>query len=134
MDLRDLWRPGGGASKLTYRLLGVLLHGLPGHSAYKTAVRDSIPDEQLAALAKRPREHHGVWSHTDLRLANIEDLLAMQVRGLRPTNDWAPVPRPGVARAATRRALSPEGFAYLQKIRHDHERANGYGIGAEEAG
>jgi hypothetical protein len=138
IDLRDLWRPGGGASKLTYRRrLGVLLNGLPGHSTYKTAVRDSIPDEELAELAKKPRDKHGVWSHEALRLAALEDQVKLlrrdivAVLGGKLSGEFEPTPRPGVAPAKKRRALSAEGFAYLMKIRLDHERANGYGIGAK---
>lgn len=55
---------------------------------------------------------------------------------MRITSDFEPHPRPGIARAEAkaRRVLSAEGFAYLQKLRYDHERENGYGIGAPEAG
>lgn len=137
VDLRDLWRPGGGSSKLTYRRLGVLLDGLPGHSAYKTAVRDSIPDEELAAMAKKPRDKHGPWSHTDLLVVSLVDEVRLLRRDLIAVNggklsgEFEPTPRPGVPRTSKRRALSAEGHAYLMKIRLEHERAHGYGIGAE---
>lgn len=131
IDLRDLWRRGGGASKMTYRLLGVLIDGLPGHSAYKTAVRDSLSDEQLAELAKEPRDRHGVWSHTDLLIAALVDRIELlrrdvvAVNGGKVKGEFEPIPRPGVA-TRRRKALSAEGHAYLRRIREEHARANGY--------
>ncbi|RGP48472.1 hypothetical protein [Rhodococcus qingshengii] len=40
MDLRDLWRPGGGPSQLSLRLLWVLIQKLPSHSALAISEND----------------------------------------------------------------------------------------------
>jgi hypothetical protein len=135
VDLRDLWRPGGGASRLTYRRLAVLIdHALPGESATKTAMRDALGDEVLAKLSKVPSEGHGRWSHAELLLARVIDLLGVVASGMQLKEAPPPYPRPGVA-AQKRRALSPEGHAYLMKIRREHERLHGYSTdGATEAG
>lgn len=101
-----------------------MLRELPGESAYKTAVRDSLPDEQLAELAKHGEPGHGPWSRTDLRLAAIEDLLAVLARGMRIQGDWKPVPRPGIA-AARRRRIGAAQLAYLQRLRDRHEEQYG---------
>lgn len=51
IDLRDLWRPGGGASRLTYRRLLVLVGRLPQDSAFMSACKDSFPvSPETAAL------------------------------------------------------------------------------------
>lgn len=129
VDLRDLWRPQGGQSRLTYRLLGVLIEHLPGESATKTAQRDQIPDETLAELAKQPPGRHGPWSHLDLLVAALIDRVELLRRdtaalhGVKPPGRFEPVPRPGIA--AKRRALSPEGRAYLQRLRDEHAALHG---------
>jgi len=135
IDLRDLWRPGGGAARLTYRRLKVLIdYALPGESATKTAQRDEIPDEQLAKIARLPQEGHGRWSHSDLLLARVIDLLGVVASGMRLKDPPAPWPRPGLP-ARRRRALSPEGHAYLARIRREHAELHGYSLGdGTEAG
>jgi hypothetical protein len=60
---------------LTYRLLGVLLAQLPGESAYKTALRDAIPDDELADLVGKPENGHGPWSRLALLVADEIDEL-----------------------------------------------------------
>lgn len=102
---------------------------MPGESAYKTAVRDSIPDDELAEMAKQPRRGHGPWSTADLHLATIADLLRWVIfavyasQGGKP-REPEPMPRPGVA--PKRRALTPEWRRYLQKLRDDHAERHGY--------
>jgi hypothetical protein len=139
IDLRDLYRPGGGQSRLTYRLLGVLLDHLPGESAYKTAIRDALTDDDLTQIAKEPRRGHGPWSSTDLLLASAIDHLKWVIyavyaaQGGKPKQP-DPLPRPGVA--TKRRALSPEGRAYLQRLRDNQGAAAPppAPVGAEETG
>jgi hypothetical protein len=130
LDVRDLWRPGGGRSRLTYRLLGVLLRQLPGQSAYKTAVRDAVSDEDLAAYAKQPRTGHGPWSHHELISVAQVDVLRMILHVLvlahggksKPPEPW---PRPGVV-TKRRKALSPEGLAHLRRLREEHAQLHKY--------
>jgi hypothetical protein len=136
VDLRDLWRPGGGTSRLTYRQVGSWIARLPGESQYKTAVRESLSDEQLAELSKRPREGHGPWSQSELLLAHIGDVIRVQTYILQAINtDKAhrsklrapePYPRPGVAakkaqqeRKHVEHGLSAQQRALLESI-HTH--------------
>jgi len=107
----------------------VLLDNLPGESAYKTAVRDDLTDEQLTAVGGQPRRGHGPWSNTDLLLASAIDHLKWVIyavyaaQGGKPKQPQ-PTPRPGVA--PKRRALSAEGSAYLRRLREEHARIHGY--------
>ncbi len=130
--MRDLFRPDGGTSRLTYRQVAAWLDLLPGESAYKTAIRDALSDEQLAALAKRPREGHGPWSHAELLLAHIVDMLAWVIyaipaaQGGKPKKP-KPFPRPGVPkerkqfeRQATK-VLTAAQRAYLERMHHRRE-------------
>lgn len=102
----------------------MLIDHLPGESAYKTAVRDALPDEQLAELAKYAEPGRGPWSRTDLRLAAIEDLLSVLAHGMQIKGDWKPVPRPGIAAPKRRRLAAPQ-LAYLQRLRDQHEQRYG---------
>lgn len=124
VDLRDLYRDGGGASALTYRAAAVLVDGLPGESLTKTAIRDAIPDARLAELAKQPRQGHGQWSHVELRLAAIEDLLGVLARGQRIVGDWSPVPRPGIP-GKQRKRIGSDQLAHLRRLAAEHEQLHG---------
>lgn len=110
---------------MTWRLLHDLIVGLPGESLTKTAMRDSLTDEELAELADRPRTGHGPWSDITMRLAAIEDVLRQQTaitvwlagdRRNRPRMP-DPVPRPGVAAGRKRRQLTTADKAYLAHLR-----------------
>jgi hypothetical protein len=119
-DLRDLWRPGGGESKLTWRRLRVLIDALPGESATKTATRDELSDAELVELSKQVKAH-GAWSHSEYLLAQIADLLSWVIfaeyhsQGGKPKPP-EPLSRPGVVGKKSR-ALSDEGREYLRKLR-----------------
>lgn len=123
--LKDLWRDGGD---LTYREVSVLFDGLPGECLTKTAIRDKLTDEQLADLARK-RDGHGQWSHTDLRLAAIEDLLGIIARGQRIVDDFKPVDRPGISRGR-RRGGNPIVAAAVRAIAEEHARLHGYDLEA----
>lgn len=131
VDLRDLWRPRGGTSRLTYRLLGVLIDGLPGESLTKTAIRDQVPDDQLAKWAEQPRTGHGPWSHADLLIAALIDRVELLRRdtitlhGAKPPGEFQPVRRPGMP-SQRKRALTPEGLSYLRRLREAHAQQHGY--------
>lgn len=106
---------------MTHRHCLNLLDQLPGESAYKTAVLDSLSDEELAKLGEQPREGRGRWSHSALLQADEIDALRQIAYILIKVNGGAakppqPYPRPGV-QAKRRRALSEEGRAYLQRLR-----------------
>lgn len=55
IDLRDLYRPGGGSSRLTLRRLRVLVRGLPPDSWTWLSVRED--NEQAKADATVTRLH-----------------------------------------------------------------------------
>jgi hypothetical protein len=133
LDLRDLYRPHGGTSGLTYRLLGVLLAQLPGESAYKTALRDAIPDDELAELASKPSDGHGPWSRLALLVADEIDELRMlrrdivKVLGGELKGDFVPYPRPGVG-ARRRKPRNPNAAAIVAAIAEEHARLHGYWV------
>jgi len=109
-DLRDLWRPGGGASRLTYRRLRVLVDGLPPESATKTAIRDTL---SAADFKDAPEpDGWGTWSNTDQMLASIYDELSRLRRDVYSAQGGGkpeyqePMRRPGVGLGpADKRAL-----------------------------
>jgi hypothetical protein len=127
-DLRDLHRPRGGASGLTWRKLDVLIDRLPGESATKTAIRDSFTDEQIAELATQERAGHGPWSPDGFRLAAIEDAInrltaiTIFLAGERKGQPKMPEPvrRPGITGPRKRPKLTDEGRAYLKHLRENH--------------
>ncbi len=118
-----MYRPHGGASRLTWRLLHDLIAGLPGESLTKTAMRDALTDEELAELAAQPRDGHGPWSRTDLRIASLEDavrentwwMLRFHLARDAPLPPPEPVHRPGIARK--RHGPSDADRAYLAHLR-----------------
>lgn len=129
-DLRHLFQPGGGPTRLTWRRLGTLVDGLPGHGALKTAILASLGDEKLAELSKAGPKEHGAWSHTDLRIAALEDVArqilwrVMQATAKDPGRIPFPEPvaRPGII-PRSRRRLTPQGHAYLQHLRENQGAA-----------
>jgi hypothetical protein len=127
IDVRDLYRKGGGASRMTHRLLGVLIERLPPESATKTAMRDSLTPEQLAAQAEAAKTAGvdaklGPYSNTDMHLGQLIDEIrwlrfaVYHSQGGKPKKP-NPYPRPGVP--SQQRALSPKARAYLTKIKNE---------------
>lgn len=124
-DLRHLWQPQHGASCLTWRRLGVLYDGLPGHSLTKTAQANDLGDEKLAELAKQGRGGHPPFSHTDMLLADIFDAINIVAWILRQAHSDPkkakqikppePMHRPGLVRGrrSGRRSLTPEARELL---------------------
>ncbi len=124
-DLRDLWLPQHGPSRLTWRRLGVLYDGLPGDSLTKTAQANDLGDAKLAELAKRQTDGHGRWSHTDMLLADLIDAVNLSTYILRLANTDPkraksvqppePVHRPGLVRkrGRGRATLTAEARALL---------------------
>lgn len=103
-DLRDLFRPGGGESKLTWRLVGNLIRHLPPQSATKTAMRNRLSQTQLEAAAKRADPAQGAWSQQEMLLASLLDVLKqilftqLRGQGVKKAKAPEPTPRPGVRR------------------------------------
>lgn len=124
VDLRDLWRPGGGRSRMTWRHLAALWDVLPGSCVTKTQLRDALGDERLAELAGEPPPGHGPWTHEALLLAGVIDAVRTLTWRFEQANftDGKKIPapeplrRPGVA-GRKRRKLTTQGLAYLQYLR-----------------
>ena len=101
-----------------------MIDWLPTDSATKTAIRDSLTDDELANLASKDPVGHGRWSRGDLRIAAVEDAVERQTHvmvwlaGDRKGKPQTPPPvrRPGVG-ARKKPTLSAEGRAYLEYLR-----------------
>lgn len=103
LDYLEHFRPGGN---LGWRRLLVLIERLPPESALSTAIRNSMPAEEVAEQARNADSTRAPWSTAEALLATVIDELR--------TLGWAyaqahsdqklarpkPIPRPG---AATRR-------------------------------
>lgn len=120
VDVRDLWR-----GTLTLRRLGVLIEYLPPESATRTAMRDAMSDDERTRLSEGVQPPgYGPWSHTDLLLARVIDVLeflryqGLALKGVK-AQPPALLPRPGVARP---KAPSAAGVAYLTEMRERHRR------------
>lgn len=126
-DLRHLWQPRGGPSRLTWRRLALMYDRLPPESATRTAETNALGEERLAELGRQRRDGFGAWSHVEMRLAAIEDALRSldyhlllinterQHRSrLRPPE---PVHRPGIVRKRRRQqtAESRELLRYMRE-------------------
>jgi hypothetical protein len=105
--------------KLSLRRLGVLIDHLPPESATRTALRDSMTPEQVAALPAR--EGDGPWSLADHLLARVGDGIDWLVwaKSDQAAEKPRPFPRPGVKRDNVR-AINPAADAYLANLRQRH--------------
>lgn len=110
VDLLDFYR-----GTMSVRRLRVLLEHLPPESATKTALRNAITPEDLAAAASsdyRPEE--APWSSVAILLAAIKDEItlarsvAISAAGGKPP-PFVPTARPGVSSTSTKpKRLSDE--------------------------
>ncbi|TDD54591.1 hypothetical protein E1286_05220 [Nonomuraea terrae] len=122
--MRDVLRPGGGESRMTWRLLGNLIRHLPPESATKTALRNKMSDAEIAQAAKHGDPSQGQWSQLEMLMATISDKLSWLLHATLVANGGKskkpePTPRPGVkAKSAKRhRALTAEqSEAVLRRI------------------
>jgi hypothetical protein len=135
LDMRDLWRPGGGSSRLTWRRLKVLIDRLPPESATKTAARDALTPQELDQLTKQAPDGDGQWSHQELLTAALVDAVRQLIHVTVVANGGKsqppkPLPRPGVGKR--RRRLTAEGAAYLQQLRDQHAKDRGEAAGGAD--
>jgi hypothetical protein len=106
--------------------LRVLVDHLPPESATKTAAREELTPEDLAAMPAP--SGYGPWSNVELRLADVHDALQWVIyavyhsQGGKPKKP-DPYPRPGVASKRQGRKVSAEGLAYLQRLRENRGAA-----------
>jgi hypothetical protein len=100
LDFVDLWRPG---SSLTWRKLLVLVHHLPPEAAVNTAIRNDVPEHELARRGSEANPEQASWSSLESLIALLIDEVRSQTwayiqmktdkRVPRPT----PIRRPGVS-------------------------------------
>lgn len=112
-DLRDLWRPGGGDARLTWRLVGNLIRHLPPESATKTALRNKMTAAEMQQASKTADPSQGQWSQVEMLIASGNDMLRWIAYILSAANGGKPkkpepTPRPGVTKAKKRRELTPQ--------------------------
>lgn len=127
-DLRHLWMPAHGPSRLTWRRLAMFYDGLPPESLTKTAQVDALDPAALASMAKRPRQGFGPWSSTDMRLAALEDAVNQNTYVLRLANadpkkarqirPPEPVFRPGVTPKRAGLGCRPKSDRALRALAH----------------
>jgi hypothetical protein len=129
-DLRDLWRPNGGATRLTWRRVGVLIERLPPESALKTAIRDAQGAVTLARQAASEDGDSdtgfGPYSNTDMHIAALIDEIRWlrhaiyHAQGAKPKKPHQ-YPRPGVMPVKTRK-ISTAGRTHLAELRAERAR------------
>ena len=127
-DVRDLWRDGGGESKMTWRLLGNLIRHLPPESATKTALRNKMADGEISQTAKAADPSKGQWSQQEMLLASLIDAVRWLIHVTLISNGGKskkpdPTPRPGVKTKGKkgRPALTPaQQEAVFRRIHGGH--------------
>jgi len=120
LRLGGLW-----TGDLTWRQLNVIVDRLPPESATKTAMREALSDEELAALGDDDTTpSYGPWSRVEHLIAAAKDEIALLrwVTVAIATKEQPPqpalYPRPGVARpVAAPKVDMAAGRAHLQKMR-----------------
>ncbi|MGW4422505.1 hypothetical protein [Streptosporangium sp. NPDC004631] len=138
--MRDLFRPGGGESRLTWRLVGNLIRHLPPESATKTALRNEMSDAEMERASKGADPSQGAWSQTEMLLASLIDSVRWLIHVTLRVNGGkggppAPVPRPGVKKTGRRkRELTPAQLdAMWHRINGGRIEGTVVGSGAEAA-
>lgn len=112
---------------------------LPPESATKTALRDGLTPEQMAEVLAAQRSDaargHGPWSHTDMRIMALHDVMSWILYALYAVNGAKPeppnpYPRPGIAPPQTRRTLTAGAVDRLEAMR-EADRAERIRAGTE---
>lgn len=109
MDFLDLYRPGSG---LSWRKLLVLIDYLPPEAALNTAIRNMIPEDELAANSGDTAK--AVWSMSDGLIATLIDEIRILTWMYASKNSEQAIPkpvpirRPGVTSGRKLRSISLE--------------------------
>lgn len=122
IELSGLW-----TGELSWRRLGALIRPLPPESAFKTALRNAAPVEELKEKVADVAADYGPWSQTDMLLAEMIDTLrwlqwakTKDAAAEPPKNAPTPYPRPGVDRKpASGGPLSAEVVDLLEYVRRN---------------
>ncbi|MEU3730005.1 hypothetical protein AB0E81_11430 [Streptomyces sp. NPDC033538] len=86
---------------MSLRTLRIWIEHLPPESATKTAIRNSIPAEELDKSADEGRPDLAPWSGAETLLAAVKDEIRLlrstliAVNGGKPA-EFVPTPRPGI--------------------------------------
>lgn len=124
--LQDLF-----TGRMSWRELGVYIERLPPESTYRTDIRDSFTDEELAQVANRDEGKHGPWSRLELLVASLNNELRnltyvqLVANGAKNVPKPDPMRTPGVSSKPFRRAADPRARAYLQQILDRHASESG---------
>lgn len=110
---------------MTSRRLRVLIQGLPPQSATLTALRNALPEEELAEQAEAGEPEKARWSQTELLLASAIDALRRveyvlicansDPKKSRPSPP-EPIARPGVKARPHKRALTDVAASKLFEL------------------
>lgn len=118
--------------RLSLRRLRVLIEHLPPESATKTALRNSIPAEELERATGEGRPDLAQWSGAEVLLASVKDevrllrMVMVAANGGKP-GEFEPTPRPGIppkSAQTERRGLTDEQRAALDpRLRNQPKEA-----------
>jgi hypothetical protein len=110
----------------------VLIEHLPPESATKTALRNSIPAEEMDRATGESRPDLAPWSGTEILLASVKDevrllrMVMVAANGGKP-GEFEPTPRPGIpprSAATKRKGMTDEQRAALDpRLRHQPKEA-----------
>jgi hypothetical protein len=111
---------------MSWRRLRVLVQHLPPESATWTALRNAMPEEELAKQADKGEPEKGRWSQLEqLMAANIDVsrriehvLICANSKGRRPEAP-KPVRRPGARPPRPKSQLSEAGANFLFELTRD---------------
>jgi hypothetical protein len=116
---------------MSLRRLRVLIEHLPPESATKTALRNSVPVEELERATGESRPDLAPWSGTEILLASVKDevrllrMVMVAANGGKP-GEFEPTPRPGIPpkSATARRGLTDDQRAALDpRLRNQPKEA-----------
>lgn len=120
MDVLDVHR-----GRMSWRRLRVVIEHLPPESHTMTALRNAMPEEELAARAERGDPEKGRWSQLDQLLAGVYDRLGRieyvlvcahtDKKSKRP-DPPEPLPRPGGKPRPQKQQPTEAGTEFLFRL------------------
>jgi hypothetical protein len=120
MDVLDVHR-----GRMSWRRLRVLIQHLPPESATMTALRNSLPEEELAEQADKGEPEKSRWSQLEQLVAGLLDatrrveyvlILANSDGNSRKPDPPEPVRRPGAKPRRPKIAITDEGAEFLFQL------------------
>ena len=86
---------------------------LPGESRFQTALRDAIPEDELAAMAE-DQDGHGRWSHLEYLIAQLIDATKEVGYIVLSVNTEARIPKPEPVRRPGIPDPEKQRIAYIE--------------------